>query len=193
MMNLRTIAPTSNFLNKGHLEDSRTYSTSLEVQKIAYPNPMVVLCRNWLHNDTTQRTPGNVEGLAKLPRISIAQGFAVNQNESMNQNVCLFVVLSWMCFSQIFQCLRAARIESTTRSSISFNLCQICSTSWTKWHSDPNPDEYIFGIQATRIHSRISTWHHETHWKYLIMTVGDFTILSWTKYILCLSIYSQRR
>lgn len=91
MMNPRTIAPTSNFLNKGHLEDSRTYSTSLDVQKFAYPNPMVVLCRNWLHNDTTQRTPGNVEGLAKLPRISIAQGFAVNQNESMNQNVCVFV------------------------------------------------------------------------------------------------------
>lgn len=91
MMNLRTIAPTSNFLNKGHLEDSPTYPTSTYKN---LPTQIQWLFLSAIDYTTTQCRPGSVEGLAKLPRISIAQGFAVNQNESMNQNVYVFVVLS---------------------------------------------------------------------------------------------------
>lgn len=91
-----------------------------------FPNLLDVTWRT-IDYTTPQCTPGNVEGLAKLPRISIAQGFAVNQNESMNQNVCVFVVLSWMCFPWCDMSHSAARIDPTKRNSISFYFVQFVS------------------------------------------------------------------
>ena len=75
-------------------------------------------------------------------------------NESKRVSFCCSKLNVFSMMSYVFICHIQLQ-ESTQQKgflfhSISFNLCQICFTSWTKWQlSDPNP------IQATGIQYRI--------------------------------------